>query len=143
MKLDEHLANICIKTNRKLTVLTKVRKYLDFTKVILLCKSFFESLIKYCPLTWMFYSRKTNNRIHKRHKRALRLVYNDCESTSEDLLVKDGSFTLRYYNIQTVTTELYKVYLKHFGGNCLQEIIMAIALFLYKQLNFLVRPLVA
>ena len=52
----------------------------------LLLKSFFESQFKYCPLSWMFYSRKTNNRINKLHEWALRLVYDDYESTFEDLL---------------------------------------------------------
>ena len=46
----------------------------------LLLNSFFESKFKYCPLTWMFYSRKTNNSIRKLHERALRLVYGDYES---------------------------------------------------------------
>ena len=58
----------------------------------------------------MFYSRKTNNRINKLHERALRLVYSDYESTFEDLLTKDGSFTVHHYNIQTLAIELYKVY---------------------------------
>ena len=31
LKFDEHLTNICIIENRKLIVLTKMRKYLDFT----------------------------------------------------------------------------------------------------------------
>ena len=51
LKFDEHLTNICLKANRKLTVFTKIRKYLDFTKVRLLFKSLFESRFKYCPLT--------------------------------------------------------------------------------------------
>ena len=110
LKYDEHLTNICIKANRKLTVLTRMRKYLDFNKVRLLFKSFFESQFKYCPLTWMFYSRKTNNRINKFLERVLRLVYSDYESTFEDLLTKDGSFTVHHYNIQTLAIELYKVY---------------------------------
>ena len=110
LKFDEHLTNICIKANRKLTVLTRMRKYLDFNKVRLLFKSFFESQFKYCPLTWMFYSRKTNNRINKFLERVLRLVYSDYESTFEDLLTKDGSFTVHHYNIQTLAIELYKVY---------------------------------
>ena len=72
LKFDEHLTNICIKTNIKLTVLTRIRKYLDFNKKVrLLFKSFFKSHLKYCPLTWMLYSRKTNNRINKLHERAL------------------------------------------------------------------------
>ena len=51
LKLDEHLTNICLKANRKLTVFTKIRKYLDFNKVRLLFKSLFESQFKNCPLT--------------------------------------------------------------------------------------------
>ena len=51
LKFDEHVTNICLKANRKLTVFTKMRKYLDFNKVRLLFKSLFESQFKYCPLT--------------------------------------------------------------------------------------------
>ena len=58
----------------------------------------------------MFYSRQTNNKINHLHERALRLVYNDYYSTFEELLEKDGSFTIHYYNIQTLCIELYKVY---------------------------------
>ena len=84
LKFDEHLTNVCIKANRKLTVLTRMRKNLDFSKVGLLLKTVFESQFKYYPLTWMFYSRKNNNRINKLHERAPWLVYNDYESTFED-----------------------------------------------------------
>ena len=87
-----------------------MRKYLDFSKVRPLSKSLFESQFKYCPLTWMFYCIKTNNRINKLHKKALWLVYNDYESTFEDLLTKDGSFTIHHYTIQALAIELYKVF---------------------------------
>ena len=68
-------------------------------------------------------------------ERALRLVYSDDESTFEDLLTKDGSFTAHHCNIQTLAIELHKLnyielyielHLKQFLGNCLQEIIMGI-----------------
>ena len=52
LKVDEHLTTICLKVNRKLTIFTKIRKYLDFNKVRLLFKSLFESQFIYCPLTW-------------------------------------------------------------------------------------------
>ena len=119
LKVDEQLTNICLKANRKLTIFTKIRKYLDFNKVRLLFKSLFESQFKYCPLTQTFYSRKTNNRINKLHETALRLVYSDYETTFEDLLTKDGSFTVHHCNIQTLAIELYKVYnyiSDNFGG---------------------------
>ena len=110
LKFDEHLTNIFLKVNRKLAVLRRMKKYLNFNKVRLLFKSFYESKFKYCPLTWMFYSRKTNNRISKPVERALRLVYSNYESSFEDLLIKDGSFTVHHYSIQTLVIELYKAY---------------------------------
>ena len=73
-------------------------------------KAFFESQFKYCSLTWMFHSRKTNKRINQLHERALRLIYNNYELTFEELLDKDGSFCAHHYNIQTLAIELYKVY---------------------------------
>ena len=87
-----------------------MRKHLDIRKVRLLFKSFFKSQFKYYHLTWMCYSRKTNSNIDKLHERAFRFVYNDCESTLEDLLTKDESFTIHHCNIQTLATELFKVY---------------------------------
>ena len=106
LKFDEHQSNVCLKANRKLSTLTRIRKCLNFKKIRILFKGFFEAQFKYCPLTWMFYSRSTNRRINHLHERALRLVYNDYELTFEELLEKDESFTIHYYNIQTLCIEL-------------------------------------
>ena len=106
LKFDVHLNNVCLKANRKLSALTRIRKYLDFNKTRIIFKGFFESQFKYCSLTWMFYSRLTNNKINQLHERALRLVYNDYYSTFEELLEKDGSSTIHHYNIQTLCIEL-------------------------------------
>ena len=65
LKFHVHLNNVCLKANRKLSALTRIRKYLDFNKTRVLCKGFFESQFKYCSLTWMFYSRQTNNKINQ------------------------------------------------------------------------------
>ena len=51
LKFDEHITIICIKANRKLAVLKRMRKYLDFSTVRLLFKPFFEFQLKYFPLT--------------------------------------------------------------------------------------------
>ena len=98
LKFDEYISNVCKKAQRKLNVLTRIKKYLDFKKLLLL-KTFFDSQFKYCPLTWMFYNRTTNNKINKLHERALRLVYDDYLSAFEELLEKDNSFTVHHYNI--------------------------------------------
>ena len=46
-----------------------------------LFKVFFESQFQHCLLTWMFYSRNTNNRINHLQESGLRLVHDDYELT--------------------------------------------------------------
>ena len=98
LKFDEHLSNVCLKTNRKLSTLTKIREYLDFKKKSIIFKGFLETQFKYCLFSWMFYSKSHKRRINDLYKRAHRLMYNDYKLTFKELLEKDGSFTIHYYN---------------------------------------------
>ena len=68
-----------------------------------------KSQFGYCPLTWMFYSRKVNSKINHIHERSLRIVYEDKISSIEELLKKDQSFCIHHRNIQSLATELLKV----------------------------------
>ena len=58
---------------------------------------------------WMFHSRTAHNKINKLHERALRVVYKDRSSTFEQLLEKDGSFSIHERNLQKLATEMFKV----------------------------------
>ena len=51
-----------------------------------------------------------NNKINSIHERALRLVYSDHVSSFDELLKKDRSFSIHHRNIQSVATELYKLF---------------------------------
>ena len=73
------------------------------------CNVVFLSQFSYCPLIWMFHSRKLNHRINKIHERALRIVYNDHQCTFEELLERDNSFTIHERNIQKLAIEMFKV----------------------------------
>ena len=64
----------------------------------------------------MFHSRYTNNKINRLHERALRIVYNDYESSFEQLLIKDRSFCIHHQNIQRLMVEIYKI-LNNFTNN--------------------------
>ena len=75
LKFEVHISNLCNKGNLKLSVLSRLRKILTLEQRKVVFKSFFEAQFKYCPLIWMFCSRKINNKINKLHERALRLVY--------------------------------------------------------------------
>ena len=62
----------------------------------------------YCPLTWMFYSRKLNKKINKLHERCLQIVYND-NIIFEKLLETDNFASVHRRNIQVLATELSKI----------------------------------
>ena len=72
-------------------------------------KAFINSHFGYCPLVWLFHSRKLNHRINSIHERALRIVYNDYCSSFQSLLAKDSSVSIHIKNIQCLAVELYKV----------------------------------
>ena len=121
LKFETHIEEICDKANKKLSVLLRLSKSLDFKKKRLLFKAFFESQFRYCPLVWMMCSRKANNRIDKLHERALRFVYNDYATSFENLLEKDGSVTVHNFNVQTLAIEVYK-FLNGFSPEILKDI---------------------
>ena len=109
LKFETHISNLCNKGNQKLSVPSRLRKILTLKQRKVVFKSFFESQFKYCPLIWMFCSRKTNNKINKLHERALRVVHNDNDSSFENLLERDHSFCIHHQNIQTLAIEMYKI----------------------------------
>ena len=108
LKFDTHITNICDKASKKLCALMRLSKILSVEKRRALFKAFIESQFKYCPLVWMMHSRDANNKINKIHERALRFVYKDYESTFDELLNKDGSFSVHHCNIQLLATEVFK-----------------------------------
>ena len=71
--------------------------------------SFFSSQFSYCPLIWMFYNRKTNEKINKLHERSPRILYNDDTLSFNDLLLKDESVTIHVRNLRLLATEMFKV----------------------------------
>ena len=71
-------------------------------------KSFVISQFNYCPITWMYCQRKSNNLINKIHERALRIAYNDYASDFDNLLSRDNSVTIHQRNIQALAIEIHK-----------------------------------
>ena len=96
--------------NCQLEIILKITPYMSIPRRKLLMSSFFTSQFNYCPLTWMCHSRTINNKINRLHERCLRIVYSDKTSSFENLLERDGSVTIHTRNLQTLATEMFKVY---------------------------------
>ena len=109
LSFDLHLRTLCKKVNQKVSALARIVPYLPFPKRHLIMKTFIESQFTYCPLVWMFCSRTMNMKINRIHERTLRLVYQDYNSTFEELLSKDNSLCFHHRNIHQVAIEMYKV----------------------------------
>ena len=76
---------ICKKGGKKLSALSRISAFIDLNKRQILFQSMIKSQFSYCPLIWMFCSRKSNNFINKIRERSLRIVTNDKNSNFEGI----------------------------------------------------------
>ena len=109
LTFTDHVKSMCTKASQKLHALSRVSNYMTFVQRKSIMNTFILSHFGYCPLVWMFHSRKLNHRINSLHERALRIVYKDDNSSFDELLIKNNSFTIHERNIQILAIELYKV----------------------------------
>ena len=100
---------MCKTAHQKITALARVTPYMSMKEKKLLVSAFFESQFSYCPLAWMCCSKELNDKINRVHERCLHLIYNDKQSTFQELLEKDGTFTTHHRNIQYLAIEMFKV----------------------------------
>ena len=74
---EKHIEQIYAKARAKLKASAWIAAFMNIKKKKVLMKAFFMALFNYCPLIWMFHSRKRNNKINKLHERCLRMVNSD------------------------------------------------------------------
>ena len=82
--------------------------YINLSKQKVLKKTLVISQFNYCPLVWMFYSRKLNHHINSIYERALRVACQDQKSKFLQLLQKDNFAAIHQRNLQVFTTEISK-----------------------------------
>ena len=70
----------------------------------------------------MFCSRSCDNTITKLQERALRLIYDDYESSCDVLFNKNKSFSIHHQNIQKLMIEVYKFLNKPYLDNFFDSI---------------------
>ena len=108
LNFQGHAKSIIKAANQKLSALIRVAPFMtDFNKKVIF-NSFFKGQFNYCPLLWMFSTRKVNHKINRLHERGLRTLLNDEVSTFNDMLSKSNDTTIHVKNIQKLMTEFYK-----------------------------------
>ena len=100
------MKNLCKKAGQKFHALARIANYVDISKKRSIMNVFILSKVSYCPLIWMFHSRKFNHRINKIHERALRMLYNDHQCTFEKLLERNNPFMIHERNLQKIAVEI-------------------------------------
>ena len=109
LNFDYHVSQLCKKASKKLHALARIFKYVETSKRRVLVNSFITSQFSYCPLIWMFHSRRMEHSTSKIHERALRLIYpSDSKVTFEELLDKNKTVSIHQKNLQVLATEIFK-----------------------------------
>ena len=109
LSFDNHVKKICRKASQKTCALSRISNYLDSKQKEIVFKGMIRSQFSYCPLIWMFSSRKSNNLINKVHERSLRIVSGDNHSSFKSLLSKYKKITVHQRNLQVLMTETCKI----------------------------------
>ena len=109
LNFDYHVIQLCKKASKKPHELAIIFKYVETSKRRVLVNSFITLQFSYCPLIWMFHSRRMEHRINKFHERALRLIYpSDLKLTFKELLDKNKTVSIHQKNLQVLATEISK-----------------------------------
>ena len=73
LKFDPHIRSMCKKAAKKLGVLNRISSLLETEKKKLVFNAVIKSHFSYCPLIWIFRSRRSNNLINRIYERSLKL----------------------------------------------------------------------
>ena len=96
------IANVCRSAANQLNALIRLKNFLGFQEKKVLTNNYFYSNFNYCPLVWMFSHAKSLKKVEALHKRALRFLYDDYNSPSEEILKKLGKFCMELNRLRNL-----------------------------------------
>ena len=108
LMFNGHVNSTCQKTNNKVEGFSRVVRDLEPQKSSLLYNSFILTNFNYCPLIWMFCGKTTNDMVNRVHKRALRVLLGDYDSSFEELLYRNEEVIIYEKNLQNPMLEVHR-----------------------------------
>ena len=108
LTFNKHTETLCSKVNKKVSAFARLNNYISREQALTVCNAVILSNFNYCPLIWLFCNKGANKEIDRTHKRALRILYEDYDSSFETLLARSSSNSIHIKNLQKLMTEIYK-----------------------------------
>ena len=88
LNFDHHIKKLSRKAGQQLNVLKSLSPFLSKLNRLTIFHTFILSNFNYCPLAWHFCSENNSRKLENIQERTLIFVYNDFESTYDELLSK-------------------------------------------------------
>ena len=108
LNFDKQVSNICRKANNQLNAIGRIQNYLGEKGKKTILNTFVYSNFMYCPLTWHFCSKSSQNKIEKIQYRSLKMLTNDYNSDYKDLLENTKTSTMEIKRLRIVALEVFK-----------------------------------
>jgi hypothetical protein len=109
LTFNSHVSHICKKASQQLNVLKRIGNNLSKLGKLTIYYSFILSNFNYCPLVWHFCGESNTKKLEKIQERALRFIYNDSDSSYENLLEKSQLPSLRLRRLRSMAIEVFKI----------------------------------
>ena len=109
LKFDTHVGNICRKAGRQLSVLKRLSNVLDKEGKLLVYNTFIFSNFNYCAIVWHCSTMLSAKKLEKIQERALRYVFNDHETSYEQLLLMSDKSLLYVNRLRSMLQFVYKI----------------------------------
>ena len=108
LTFNNHIDDMCRKASRQLNALRRLSKYLNEKNKIAVYRSFISSTFEYCPVVWIFCTKKNSKKLERIQERALRIILNDKVSGYDKLLHKLNAYSLDTLRLKCMCVEMYK-----------------------------------
>ena len=102
LNFKNHISIICKKANRQLNAIGRIQNYVAKKEKETIINTFVYSNFMYCPLTWHFCQKSSQNKIEKIRHRCLQLLTNDYDSDYKQLLEKIEKPTMEIRRLRTL-----------------------------------------
>ena len=97
-----HVSEICSKVNNQFSVLRRFKNLLQRKLILKLYKVYVLPHFRYCSLVWHFCAKRNSDKLESLNRQILRHLFQDVDSSYEELLNKANTATLHNERIQSI-----------------------------------------